>query len=312
MLDKYIVTLRGESFTLYRDQIEFDAPNYFSDLFLGDFSESQTRTVELSRSPELFRAIVDYMSGYSILPLTAAVVPSTMTPDIAHKNLLHDAGFYGLQGLVKLLSSAPTPPRFSAACDAFLLGQQAVNFEDVLRGKLPSGVTFDERGVGTMVGEKWLAAPIIALNALLVVDYVYRPGSPSLVFGLISPSSQPFLARTFANSLPLPRLFFIDSLNQDALPCSVSGPAHIIVRGVEASGREFTLRMAALRASPQRGETHPIDVHLREIFSQETRYIFVGEKIIFSITGGTAENPRRVSVVAAELTSRHSAARNFL
>ncbi|KAH7100442.1 hypothetical protein BKA62DRAFT_706306 [Auriculariales sp. MPI-PUGE-AT-0066] len=30
---------RGETFTLFQDQIEFDAPNYFSMMFLGDFAE---------------------------------------------------------------------------------------------------------------------------------------------------------------------------------------------------------------------------------------------------------------------------------
>ncbi|KZV84409.1 hypothetical protein EXIGLDRAFT_753864 [Exidia glandulosa HHB12029] len=160
MLDKYSVTRRGELFTLYRDQIEFDAPNYFSDLFLGDFSESQTRTAELSRSPDLFRVIISYLSGYSVLPLSPKVLPREMTAVTARENLLLDAEYYGLQGLVKLLTSAPTPPRFSTACDAFLLGRQAVEFEDVVRGKLPPGVIFDERGIGTMDGEMWLAAPI--------------------------------------------------------------------------------------------------------------------------------------------------------
>ncbi|KZV82404.1 hypothetical protein EXIGLDRAFT_754983 [Exidia glandulosa HHB12029] len=94
MLDKYAVILRGERFTLYRDQIEFDAPNYFTSIFLGDFAESQTRSVELSRSPNLFRIIVNYLSGYTVLPLTAAVIPGDMTFDMARANLLRDAEFF--------------------------------------------------------------------------------------------------------------------------------------------------------------------------------------------------------------------------
>ncbi|KZV82664.1 hypothetical protein EXIGLDRAFT_778306 [Exidia glandulosa HHB12029] len=87
MLDKYTIILRGEPFTLYGDQIEFDGPNYFTNLFLGDFAESQTRVVELSRSPLLFRILVEYMSGYEVLPLQPASIPPTMSLEMALQNL---------------------------------------------------------------------------------------------------------------------------------------------------------------------------------------------------------------------------------
>ncbi|KZV82397.1 hypothetical protein EXIGLDRAFT_592112, partial [Exidia glandulosa HHB12029] len=110
-LDKYTVILRGESFELYRDQIEFDAPNYFSSLFLGDFAEAQTHSVELSRNPQLFRLILEHMSGYTILPLSLDAIPPLMTLNTARENLLRDAQFYGLQGLVTILTPDSEPER---------------------------------------------------------------------------------------------------------------------------------------------------------------------------------------------------------
>ncbi|KZV86369.1 hypothetical protein EXIGLDRAFT_226377 [Exidia glandulosa HHB12029] len=104
-IDHCTVVLRGETFTLYRDQIEFDAPNYFTALFLDAPREP---TVALSRSPELFRIIVDYLSGYNVLPLATEMVPPTMTRETALANLLNDAEYYQLGGLVRLLRPAPS------------------------------------------------------------------------------------------------------------------------------------------------------------------------------------------------------------
>lgn len=98
---KYKVTLRGEQFLLTESQIEFDAPNYFTMCFLGDFHEAQTRHLELSRDPDLFRIITDYLCGYKVLPLSDRVIPLRMSPALALANLRADASFYLLDGLVK-------------------------------------------------------------------------------------------------------------------------------------------------------------------------------------------------------------------
>ncbi|KAG9087141.1 hypothetical protein FRC06_002710 [Ceratobasidium sp. 370] len=101
MSEIYTVIMRGENFTLTRDQVEFDSPNYFTSCFLGEFTESQTRTVTLSRDPHLFRIILDYLSGYEVLPLHESAVPKRMGLEVALRNLLIDARFYLLDGLVQ-------------------------------------------------------------------------------------------------------------------------------------------------------------------------------------------------------------------
>ncbi|KAG8687214.1 hypothetical protein FRC08_012104 [Ceratobasidium sp. 394] len=100
MSEIYTVIMRGEKITLTRDQVDFDSPNYFTSCFLGEFTESQTRTVTLSRDPDLFRIIIDYLSGYKVLPLHESALPRRMGMDAALFNLLVDAQFYLLDGLI--------------------------------------------------------------------------------------------------------------------------------------------------------------------------------------------------------------------
>ncbi|KAG8790790.1 hypothetical protein FRC12_011015 [Ceratobasidium sp. 428] len=100
MPNTYKVIMRGETFLLTRDQIEFDSPNYFTSCFLGEFSEAKTRTLTLSRDPKLFKIILDYLSGYDVLPLHESVIPERMGLDVALRNVLADAQFYQLDGLV--------------------------------------------------------------------------------------------------------------------------------------------------------------------------------------------------------------------
>ncbi|EUC60576.1 hypothetical protein RSOL_352460, partial [Rhizoctonia solani AG-3 Rhs1AP] len=96
----YKLTLRDTTFTLDRSQIEFDSPNYFTSCFLGSFSESHAREIRLSRDPALFSIIVNYLSGYAILPVQP---PVGMSDQAAVENLLRDALFYGLDELAAML-----------------------------------------------------------------------------------------------------------------------------------------------------------------------------------------------------------------
>ncbi|KAL5632085.1 hypothetical protein ACGC1H_000193 [Rhizoctonia solani] len=104
---KYTVSIQGIDFILSKSQIEFDGPNYFTTCFLGDFRESATRRVELSRDPDLFRIVLSYLCGYSVLPLNEKIIPPTMTSEAALLNLRADAEFYQLDGLAQ-------------ACEAFI------------------------------------------------------------------------------------------------------------------------------------------------------------------------------------------------
>jgi hypothetical protein len=96
MEETYTITMRGE-------------------FFLGDFTESQTRTLSLSRDPDLFRIIVDYLSSYEVLQLDESVIPKRMRPDAVLRNLLTDVKYYLLDGLVSQLSqtnrSRPRPQK---------------------------------------------------------------------------------------------------------------------------------------------------------------------------------------------------------
>ncbi|KAL8284128.1 hypothetical protein RQP46_004877 [Phenoliferia psychrophenolica] len=103
----YTVVARGVSFTLSRDQCEFDSPNFFTSAFFTGFAESESRTVYTDRSPTLFSLFVDYLSGYDILPLAPV---SGMTPEVALRNLHKDADYFGLTRLEAKLLDLITPP----------------------------------------------------------------------------------------------------------------------------------------------------------------------------------------------------------
>ncbi|KAG8753374.1 hypothetical protein FRC11_007483 [Ceratobasidium sp. 423] len=96
----YTVLIQDEKFTLSHSQIKFDSPNYFTMCFLGDFSEAQSRSVQLTRSPEIFPLIRQYLCGYMVLPLNDHIIPKGMTATQTIANLRADALFYQLEGLV--------------------------------------------------------------------------------------------------------------------------------------------------------------------------------------------------------------------
>jgi hypothetical protein len=104
-IEEYTVVLRGERFLLSSDQLHFDAPNYFTMLFEGPFQEAAEgkHEVVLYRDPHLFRIIETYLSGYKIFPLPDDGWPKYMSKEAAKENLMDDARFYGLDGLVLLL-----------------------------------------------------------------------------------------------------------------------------------------------------------------------------------------------------------------
>jgi hypothetical protein len=103
-IQKYAIVLRGERF-LSSDQLYFDAPNYFTNLFQGPFQEAAEgkRDVVLYRDPNLFRIIEMYLSGYQIFPLPDDGWTKSMSKVAARKNLIEDAKFYGFERLILLL-----------------------------------------------------------------------------------------------------------------------------------------------------------------------------------------------------------------
>lgn len=130
---RYTVIVRDEQFSLQRSQIEFDAPNYFTAYFLGEFRESGCTTLVLDRNPDLFAILVEYMSGYTILPLSSRSLPRTMDPMLALRNLAEDAAFYGLSHLHDKLTR-PRPAEISFAWTGF--SSRVIMLDDLLTGNV--------------------------------------------------------------------------------------------------------------------------------------------------------------------------------
>lgn len=101
-IDNFTIIVRDKTFTLTKDQLEFDSPNYFTTYFLGEFKEGQDgkKSVVFNRHPALFELVVEYLTGYDIFPVPDHYIGS-MTQGTLLKNLLKDALFYGLDGLCK-------------------------------------------------------------------------------------------------------------------------------------------------------------------------------------------------------------------
>ncbi|KAI1795373.1 hypothetical protein LXA43DRAFT_865144, partial [Ganoderma leucocontextum] len=135
----YTVVLRGETFELSKTQIECDSPNFFMSCFLSEFSESARCTTTLDQNPIIFVIIVDYLSGYLVLPLSLG---QGMDTSAAHRYLLADAEFYGLSRLCALL----TQPMPSIKLCWMGYANEVVSLFDVVKGKLPEGVEKREDG----------------------------------------------------------------------------------------------------------------------------------------------------------------------
>ena len=104
---EYTIVIGDQRFTLLRDQIMRNAPNYFTAFFEGAFRETSegVREMKLYRNPYLFNFIHLYLSGYEILPLPTNNLPCYFSEESRLKNLLLDARFYGLDALAESLEA---------------------------------------------------------------------------------------------------------------------------------------------------------------------------------------------------------------
>ena len=167
---KFTVIVRDEEFTLRRTQLDFDAPNYFTTYFYGDFAEAEAgvTTLTLDRSPDLFAIIVEYLSGYHILPLAQKAIPRTMSMKTAMLNLVEDAAFYGLTRLHTLLTS-PSSPKIDFGWTGF--SNRVITFEDVLNSNLPESVNYSTSGLCSFDGGS--GKPVIIFARNMPIKYVY-------------------------------------------------------------------------------------------------------------------------------------------
>jgi hypothetical protein len=165
----FTAILRGETFMLSQEQLEFDSPNFFTNLFLGSFAEAESRRVELARNPDIFRIIIDYMSGYPIVPLSDVSVPR-MTAIVANQCLLVDAEFYGLRSLVTLVQAELPNASHFMANHMSIIGVSPISIEmdDLTTGNLPFAVVADtQEGLYEQVSGARKPVVVIARNIQL-------------------------------------------------------------------------------------------------------------------------------------------------
>ncbi|CEL61158.1 hypothetical protein RSOLAG1IB_09800 [Rhizoctonia solani AG-1 IB] len=168
----YTVIIRGKEFLLTQSQIEFDSPNYFTSCFLGNFSESQSRTLKLSRDPDLFQIVINYLCGYTVLPLNEGFAPAFMTPSTVLANLRADAIFYQLDGLVEQCDALKEPlsAKYSRSPRYLIIGSQYnhAEIEDVEDQM--------SRAINPRVWKTWVEKDVIEKEPLMAME---RPGSRS-------------------------------------------------------------------------------------------------------------------------------------
>ncbi|KAF9973975.1 hypothetical protein BGZ73_002755 [Actinomortierella ambigua] len=115
--DFYTIFVSGEKFTVSRNALERDSPNFFTD----------------DRNPDVFRDIVKHMQGYYV----------TARDEVHMENLIFDAFFYKLRRLTELLRQTMfinvSGTVFKVSRDAIM--SDAPNFFQVLEPFSPRNLT---------------------------------------------------------------------------------------------------------------------------------------------------------------------------
>ncbi|KAG0365672.1 hypothetical protein BC939DRAFT_503136 [Gamsiella multidivaricata] len=90
----YTIVVSGENFPLTMSAIQYDAPNFFSEIFTNpNRDESTTKMMYINRNPDVFRDIVKHMQGYYV----------AARDEVHLENLMMDAHFYKLNRLIENL-----------------------------------------------------------------------------------------------------------------------------------------------------------------------------------------------------------------
>jgi hypothetical protein len=102
----YTIIVSGERLTFSREQLESDPRNKLAEYFFGSPSQPSTGKLELrlEKEPALFKLIQAHLRGYNIFPIRDGFVPY-MTADGVLDNLLKEAEYYALGGLVQRLQN---------------------------------------------------------------------------------------------------------------------------------------------------------------------------------------------------------------
>ncbi|QRV98556.1 The BTB (BR-C, ttk and bab)/POZ (Pox virus and Zinc finger) domain [Ceratobasidium sp. AG-Ba] len=99
MPTKLTVIVSGTKFVLTQDQYKIDGPNYFTDAVAAHTGRFRGPRVKVSRNPEMFKVVLDYLNGYTILPKDGSLPNGITNRKIALKNLIAEAKFYRLNSL---------------------------------------------------------------------------------------------------------------------------------------------------------------------------------------------------------------------
>lgn len=103
----YQVFVRGIVFRLSKDQIEYDAPNFFTNRFdLAPNFDRYDAIVHLDFfNPIIFQIVIDYMCGDEIFPLPK-ILAGTKTQEVVFITLKKYASYLALEGLKNELDEA--------------------------------------------------------------------------------------------------------------------------------------------------------------------------------------------------------------
>jgi len=102
----YAIIVSGERLTFTREQLESEPNNKLAEYFFGTSSQPSTekREMRIEKEPALFKLIQAHLRGYNIFPIQNGFVPY-MTADGVLENLLKEAEYYALGGLVQKLQN---------------------------------------------------------------------------------------------------------------------------------------------------------------------------------------------------------------
>ncbi|KAF9135259.1 hypothetical protein BGW39_003939 [Mortierella sp. 14UC] len=90
----YNIYVSGEMFMLTHSALQYDSPNFFTDVFMNPHREEySTRTMYINRNPDVFKDIVKHMQGYYV----------AARDEVHLENLVMDAHFFKLKRLVENL-----------------------------------------------------------------------------------------------------------------------------------------------------------------------------------------------------------------
>jgi hypothetical protein len=102
----YVIIVSGERLTFTREQLESEPGNKLAEYFFRSDSQSSSekRELRIEKEPALFKLIQAHLRGYNIFPIRDGFVPY-MTVEGVLENLLQEAEFYALGGLVQRLQN---------------------------------------------------------------------------------------------------------------------------------------------------------------------------------------------------------------